>query len=399
MANIILAGTSDTKGAELAFLKSVLRGTGHEVKLVDVGIHTPECDVDVSASVVAGSHPDGIQFLGTNDRGAAVAAMGTAFAAYCKQNAGNISGIIGLGGGGGTSILTAGMRALPLGIPKVMVSTLASGDTAPYVDISDIMMVPAITDIAGLNSVSRGVLYRAAQAIIGMVDNPAPLYKGDKPPIGLTMFGVTTPCVTAVSKALSSRFDPMIFHATGTGGRAMEQLASEGAIAGVVDVTLTEICDLLFGGVLPALDSRLNVIAAQGIPWVGSAGALDMVNFGAPETIPTRFKDRKFYYHNPQVTLMRTTVEENAELGLWIARKLNACPGEVRMLLPENGVSAIDIEGGPFRDAEADAALFDAIEATVDQNEFRQVKRLPFHINDPEFADALAGTFNEIYKD
>ena len=299
------------------------------------------------------------------------------------------------GGGGGTSIITSGMRRLPLGVPKIMVSTLASGDVSPYVDVSDIVMMPSVTDMAGLNRLSRVVLHNAAQAIAGMARTPAPAASG-KPALGLTMFGVTTPCVTAIVGAMGNDYDCMVFHATGTGGRSMEKLADSGLISGVIDITTTEVCDLLFGGVLPATEDRFGAIARTKIPYVGSVGALDMVNFWAPETIPEKYKDRLFYRHNPNVTLMRTTADECRAIGEWIGGRLNACEGPLRFLIPEKGVSALDIEGGAFFDPEADRTLFEAIEATLKPAPNRRIQRLPLHVNDPEFAEAAVAAFREI---
>jgi uncharacterized protein (UPF0261 family) len=278
-----------------------------------------------------------------------------------------------------------------------MVSTLASGDTAPYVDVSDIVMMPSVTDLAGLNRLSRVILHNAAQAIVGMVKRPAPPQAG-KPALGLTMFGVTTPCIMAISEQLRDRYDCLVFHATGTGGRAMEKLADSGLLQGVIDITTTEVCDLLFGGVLPATEDRFGAITRTKLPYVGSVGALDMVNFWAPPTVPEKFRGRKLYYHNPNVTVMRTTADECRAVGAWIAQKLNACAGPVRFLIPEKGVSALDIAGGAFWDPEADAALFEAIENGIEPSASRRVVRLPMHINDRAFADAAVAAFDEISK-
>jgi len=286
---------------------------------------------------------------------------------------------------------------LPLGLPKIMVSTLASGDTAPYVDVSDIIMMPSVTDMAGLNRLSRVVLHNAAQAIAGMAATPAPPPDG-KPSIGLTMFGVTTPCVTAIADQLRTAYDCMVFHATGTGGRSMEKLADSGLLSGVIDITTTEVCDLLFGGVLPATEDRFGAIARRKLPYVGSVGALDMVNFWAPSTIPERYSGRLFYEHNPNVTLMRTTADECHQIGEWIGARLALCEGPLHFLIPEKGVSALDIEGGTFFDPQADAVLFDAIERTIRPNANRRVTRLPLHINDPEFAKAAVAAFLDIAR-
>lgn len=395
MKRVYVVGTADTKGEELAWLADRIADAGVAVMRVDVGTRKPTANVDIPAEIVASHHPGGVAAaLGTSDRGEAVTAMGAAFAAFIKTRD-DIAGIIGIGGGGGTSIITAGMRTLPLGLPKLMISTLASGDVAPYVDVSDIIMMPSVTDFAGLNRLSRTILYNAAQAIAGMALKPATEEDG-KPAIGLTMFGVTTPCVMAISDHLRDRYDCMVFHATGTGGRSMEKLADSGLLSGIIDITTTEVCDLLMGGVLPATDDRFGAVARTKLPYVGSVGALDMVNFWAPATIPNRYKGRLFYEHNPNVTLMRTTPEECVRIGQWIAERLNRCDGEVRFLIPEKGVSAIDIAGGPFFDPEADVALFQTIESTLQQTARRKLISLPLHINDPEFARAAVAAFDEI---
>ncbi|WP_376703133.1 Tm-1-like ATP-binding domain-containing protein [Mesorhizobium sp. ISC25] len=397
MKRIYVVGTADTKGEELAFLADAVAATGASVARIDIGTRGATVPVDVSAGEVASRHPEGRNaVLGVDDRGTAVAAMAAAFARFVQSRS-DIAGIIGIGGGGGTSIITAGMRTLPLGLPKIMVSTLASGDTAPYVDVSDIVMMPSVTDMAGLNRLSRVVLHNAAQAISGMAAKPAPPADG-RPSIGLTMFGVTTPCVTAIADELRSTYDCMVFHATGTGGRTMEKLADSGLLSGVIDITTTEVCDLLFGGVLPATEDRFGAIARTGLPYVGSVGALDMVNFWAPPTIPERYRGRLFYEHNPNVTLMRTTADESRMIGEWIGTRLSLCQGPVRFLIPEKGVSALDIEGGAFFDPEADAALFEAIERTIKPDKKRRVLRLPLHINDPEFAWAATTAFLDIAR-
>jgi uncharacterized protein (UPF0261 family) len=390
---VLVAGCADTKGEELAYLRSVIAEAGAAPLLVDVGIGEPGCAVDVSRRRVANSNPS---ILTGRDRGAAVAGMGEAFATFLASF-GRFDAVLGIGGGGGTSIVTRGMRALPIGLPKIMVSTLASGDVAPYVDITDIVMMPSVTDLAGLNRVSRTVLRNAAYAIVGMAAAGAP-QASDRPSLGLTMFGVTTPCVTKVVAGLRDRYDCLVFHATGTGGRAMEKLADSGALDGFVDVTTTEICDLLFGGVLSAGPDRLGAAHRTRLPYVGSVGALDMINFGAIATVPERYRARNLYAHNPQVTLMRTTPAECREIGAWIAEKLNLCEGPVRFLIPERGVSALDVEGGAFFDEEADAALFEALEGRLRQTDRRRLSRLPLHINDAAFAEAIVGNFLEIAR-
>jgi uncharacterized protein (UPF0261 family) len=395
MKRIYVVGTADTKGEELAYAKAEVTAAGGRAVLVDVGTRTPRCEVDVAAREVAAFHRQGADAaLATNDRGAAVAAMGEAFAGFIASR-GDIAGIIGIGGGGGTSIVTAGMRVLPIGLPKLMVSTLASGDVGAFVGVSDIAMMYSVTDIAGLNRISRVVLRNAAYAVAGMARSARAEAAG-KPAIGLTMFGVTTPAVTQAVEQLKSDYDCLVFHATGTGGRAMEKLADSGLLVGVIDVTTTEVGDLLMGGVMSAGEDRLGAIARTRIPYVGSVGALDMVNFWAPDTVPDKYRDRKLYRHNPQVTLMRTTAEENRLMGRWIAGRLNRCEGPVRFLIPEKGVSALDAPGQAFHDPEADAALFDALEQNIHQTPNRRLQRLPHHINDPEFSAALVRSFREI---
>ena len=387
---IHIAGTCDTKGEEIAYLRDLIVAAGQPAVIVDLGSRAPAILPNIKAADVAACHPRGTAISAT-DRGAAVSAMGEAFAAWCSRHGSDILGIIAVGGGGGTSIACAGMRELPYGVPKLMISTLASGDTAAYVGTSDIIMVPSVTDIAGLNRLSRVILSNAAHALVGAVIAPPPATATDLPAIGLTMFGVTTPCVTAISDPLRDRYDCLVFHATGTGGRAMERLLEQGVLSGLIDITTTEIADLLFGGVLPALPDRLDVVARTCAPWVGSVGALDMVNFWAPATVPDRYRDRLFYHHNPNVTLMRTTPDENAALGRWIGAKLNACRGPVRLLVPEKGVSALDIEGGQFWDPKADLALFQALKDTI--TDPARLIFLPYHINAPAFAKAAVDTF------
>jgi uncharacterized protein (UPF0261 family) len=323
---ILIVGTADTKGDELAYLRTAIAEAGAVAIVVDVGVRAPTCAVDIQRGQVAAGCPATV--VEGRDRGAAVAAMGEAFQSFLAEFRA-FDAILGIGGGGGTSIVTRGMRTLPIGLPKMMVSTLASGDVGPYVDVSDIVMMPSITDLAGLNSVSRMVLRNAAFAIVGMTAAPAPRDEG-KASIGLTMFGVTTPCVTRVIEKLRDRYDCLVFHATGTGGRAMEKLADSDKLVGVIDVTTTEVCDHLLGGVLSAGPDRLGAIARRRLPYVGSVGALDMVNFWAPESVPEKFRRRNLYAHNPQVMLMRTTADECREFGAWIAEKLNACDGPGR---------------------------------------------------------------------
>lgn len=392
-----VCGTFDTKSAELHYLADLLRVAGLRVRLVNLGTQGDGGEVDVPASVVAASHPDGVgAVLGRDDRGAAVGAMAVAFKRWLVGQD-DVGGIIGAGGSGNTALLAPAMRALPVGLPKVLVSTVASGNVAPYVGPADITMVHSVTDVQGLNRISRRVLGNAAHALAGMMRHqiPAPATT-DKPAVALTMFGVTTPCVQAVTHALETEFDCLVFHATGTGGRAMEKLVDSGLVQGVIDVTTTEVADLLCGGVLACTEDRFGAISRTGVPYVGSVGAVDMVNFGAIESVPERYQGRNLYVHNPQVTLMRTTVEENAAIGHWIGTRLDACTGPLRFLLPEGGLSLIDAPGKPFYDPEADDALFAAIAASLRPRPNRRLERLPFAINDPEFAAALVQAFREV---
>jgi uncharacterized protein (UPF0261 family) len=393
---ICIAGTADTKAAELFFLRSVIAEAGAHPFVVDVGTRERVDGVDVAAAAVAAHHPDGPgAVLGGNDRGSAVAAMAEAFRRYLVANADGIDAVVGIGGSGGTSIVTAGMRALAIGVPKIMVSTLASSDVAPFVGVSDIVMMPSVTDLAGLNRITRTILAQAGAAIVAMANAGREEPAGTRA-VGLTMFGVTTPAVTAIVERLGGAHECMVFHATGTGGRAMETLARGGWLDGIIDVTTTEICDLLFGGVLPAAPDRLDVVADTRLPYVGSVGALDMINFWAPETMPDAMRGRRLYEHNRNITLVRTTVAECREIGAWIARKLDRCTGPVRFLIPEHGVSALDVVGGPFFDRQADAALFEAIERGATWGGARRLVRLPCHINDAAFADAVVANWREL---
>jgi uncharacterized protein (UPF0261 family)/ABC-type branched-subunit amino acid transport system ATPase component len=390
-----VAGTFDTKGRELHFLRQRLEKLGLRVVTVDLATSGKPSTTTVHPREVARHHPDGEGAVFNGDRGSAVTAMALAFARFL-QTRGDVGGLIGAGGSGGTSLATSGMRALPVGVPKVMVSTMASGDTRPYVGPSDICMMYSVTDVQGINRISEQVLANAAHALAGMMAHPPVVSTDNKPAIGLTMFGVTTPCVQAVTKRLADEVDCIVFHATGVGGQAMEKLADSGLLAGVIDVSTTEIADEIGGGVLSAGPTRLDVFARRPLPYVGSCGALDMVNFGAWDTVPERLRARTLYRHNPTVTLMRTTAEECRAIGAFLAAKLNAMAGPVRFLIPERGVSAIDRPGQPFQDPEADHALFAAIEERFRAGADRKLVRLPLHINDDAFADALVDAWHEV---
>ncbi|MBY5164158.1 Tm-1-like ATP-binding domain-containing protein [Salsipaludibacter albus] len=392
---VLVVATADTKGDELAFVADRVRATGLVVVVVDVGTSGHASSADVTPDDLAEHHPDGPGAVASDDRGEAVTAMGDALAAWVA-GLDEVGGIIGLGGSGGTALITPAMRGLPVGVPKVMVSTVASGDVAPYVGASDIAMVPSVADVAGLNRITRVVLANAAASIAGMVAADPPAGHDDLPAVGITMFGVTTPAVQAITGLLGDGHEPLVFHATGTGGRSMEKLVSSGMLASVIDLTTTEVCDELMGGVFTAGPTRFDVYADHPVPYVGSVGALDMVNFGARDTVPEHYDDRLLHVHNANVTLMRTTVEENARMGAWIADKLNAVAGPVRFLLPEGGVSMLDAPGQPFHDPRADAALFDALEDGFTATDDHRLVRLPHHVNDDAFAEAVVAAHAEI---
>jgi uncharacterized protein (UPF0261 family)/ABC-type branched-subunit amino acid transport system ATPase component len=390
-----VCGTFDTKGRELGFLANCLQKLGLRAVTVDLSTSQMPSAADVGPQEVARFHPKGSGAVFSNDRGKSVSAMAEAFERFILSRR-DVGGIVSAGGSGGTSLATPAMRRLPIGTPKVMVSTVASGDVRRYVGPSDICMMYSVTDVSGINRISEQVLSNAAHALAGMVAHARHGASTAKPAIGLTMFGVTTPCVQAVQKALEERFDCLVFHATGTGGQSMEKLADSGLLAGVIDVTTTEVCDHLFGGVFSAGEERFDAIIRSKIPYVASAGALDMVNFGPMETVPAEYRTRNLYVHNPQVTLMRTTAAENERMGRWIGEKLNRMDGPVRFLIPERGVSLLDVPGKPFHDPAADAAFFKALEVTVRQNDRRRVVRLPYDLNDPSFAAALVKTFLDL---
>jgi len=392
-----VVGTCDTKEKDLLYVKNLIAKSNSdlEVVLVDISTRPIDCAADVKAAEIAMHHPDGPSSVFIDDRGQAVKAMGQALTTYIAMRD-DVGGIIGLGGSGGTSMIAAAMQVLQIGIPKVLVSTLASSDVSAYVGPSDVNMFHSVTDVAGINRVSAKVLANAAHALSGMMTFDIPEIDMSREAVALTMFGVTTECVLSLVDRLEKDWDCLVFHATGTGGQSMEKLVAQGDVTAVIDVTTTEICDLIVGGMLSAGESRLDSIAQTSVPYVGSCGALDMANFWARNTVPDHFDDRNFYIHNEQVTLMRSTAHEAEKIGTWIGRKLNKCMGPVRFLLPLRGVSALDIEGGPFYDEEANAALFKAIENTVIQTQSRKVIRVDHHINSEEFAMIALESFNEI---
>jgi len=408
---VLLIGTLDTKGAEFAFVRDLVHAAGLTTLVVDAGVREPHFEPDIPAErlyAAAGTSLDAVRRA--NDRGQAVEAAARGAARIIAPLAAEVQGILALGGSAGTIIGTAAMRALPFGIPKLMVSTLASGQVKPYVGVRDIFMMNSVVDISGLNRISRVVLANAANAMIGMVRARAEpeasarvqatlanASGSDKPLVTATMFGVTTPCVEAARRLLeTSDYEVLVFHATGTGGMTMESFIRDGLIRGVLDITTTELADELVGGVLTAGRDRLTAAGLAGVPQVISLGALDMVNFGPPETVPEKFRGRRFYQHNPAVTLMRTTPEENDCLGKEIAEKASAARGPTAVLVPLRGVSAIDREGQPFWWPDADRALFQSLRQWLSPHV--RLSELDLHINDPEFAAAAARTLLELMK-
>jgi len=394
----LVVGTFDTKGDELRYIRDRLRAYGVPTRTVDLSTSGKPSRADVTPSQVAAMHPNGSAAVFSGDRGASVAAMAEAFSRWIDRERG-IGGVISAGGSGGTSLGTAGMRRLPLGIPKVMVSTVASGQVGSYVGASDIMMMYSVADVQGLNLITEQVLGNAAHALAGMIAaTPSPEARDARrrlarPMLGITMFGVTTPAVQGIVRRLEPDFDCLVFHATGTGGRSMESLADSGLLAGFIDLTTTEVADMLVGGVFPADGDRFGAAIRTRLPWVGSVGAMDMVNFGPRETVPDKFGGRRFVIHNPNVTLMRTTLQENRSIGEWMGARINQMEGPVRLLLPEGGVSALDAPGKPFHDPEADAALFEALEQTVRQTTQRRIERIKANINDDSFIAATTAAF------
>lgn len=396
---IYVASTLDTKSAELFYVSDLIKNAGLAVRTVDLSTQPLKLDkhADITADMVASFHPQGNSAVFCGDRGKAIEAMAQAFSLYLAAQT-DVASILGLGGSGGTALITPAMQILPVGIPKLMVSTMASGDISGYIGASDISMMYSVTDVSGLNVISRKVLKNAANQIAGAVwfDNGETDVTENKPAIALTMFGVTTPCVQQLTAKLESDHDCLVFHATGSGGKAMEKLIDSRLLDSVLDITTTEVCDYLFGGVLACDEDRFGAIARTQTPCVLSCGALDMVNFGRPSTVPEQYKDRQFYHHNAQVTLMRTTVEENRQMGRWIAEKLNVCEGEIRFIIPTAGFSALDIDGAPFWDPAADQAFIDALTKHLVITKKRQLILSPHHINSAEFCDQVIELHQEI---
>lgn len=399
--DVYVAGTFDTKGVELNFIRDQIASHGLRVRTVDLSTTQKPSSADVPPHMVAAYHRGGAGAVFTGDRGKSVRAMAEAFENWIIRQRG-IGGIISAGGSGGTALVTPAMRRLPVGVPKLMISTVASGEVGQYVGPTDIMMMYSVTDVQGLNRISRRVLANGASAISGMVKdaqkNAVRSNAGTaKPALGLTMFGVTTPAVQQLTAELQDDYDCMVFHATGTGGRSMEKLVDSGLLEAAIDLTTTEICDMMMGGFFAANEERFDAFIRTRIPYVGSVGALDMVNFGAKETVPERYRGRTFVEHNPQITLMRTTPAENTRMGEWIAAKLNRMTGPVRFLIPEGGVSALDAPGQPFYSPEANRALFEALAANFRETPQRRLIRTPYHINDPAFTQAVIHALEEIH--
>jgi len=387
----VLVGTLDTKGDEYAYLRDRLKLHGTNTLLVDVGtLEPPRAEPDIDrGEVAAAGGVDLDELVRARDRGRAVSAMAAAAAALVRRlyDEGRCDGVLAAGGSGNTAIATSAMQALPVGVPKLMVSTVAAGNTRDYIGASDVALMASVTDVAGINSISGRILANAAAAMAGMVDAPMVQLSEQRPLVAATMFGVTTPAVTAARGWLERRgYEVLVFHATGTGGMAMEGLVEADFIAAVLDLTTTELADRLVGGVLPAGPNRLEV-AGRKVPQVVSLGALDMVNFGARDTVPPQFESRNLYVHNPSVTLMRTTPEECAELGRIIASKLARAHEPVALFIPLKGLSAIDIEGGPFFDPAADEALFAALRENLTGNV--ELHELEHNINESEFVEAM----------
>jgi uncharacterized protein (UPF0261 family) len=390
---VAVLGTLDSKGDEFAALRRQIEANGAATLVIDAGVLGPRgFPPDISADEVAlAGGAERAALAAAGDRGAAVAAMGKGAAAIVARlhREGRIDGIVAMGGGGGTAIAAAAMQALPVGFPKLVVSTLAAGDAGAIAGVKDVTMMPSVVDIAGLNRLSARIIANAAGAIAGMVNAAPPAAREARPLVAATMFGVTTPCVTRARQVLEEAgYEVLVFHAVGTGGRSMEELVRGGFIAGVLDITTTELADELVGGVLSAGPDRLEAAGAAGVPQIVSLGALDMVNFGAPETIPEKHAGRRLYRHNPLVTLMRTTPEENAELGRIIAAKLGRARGPTVLMVPLRGVSLIDAEGQPFHDPEADAALFGALREHLPANV--ELVEIDAAINDERFAVTAA---------
>ncbi|MEM1362992.1 MAG: ABC transporter permease [Pseudomonadota bacterium] len=391
---VYVCGTLDTKRRELEYMRERIRAEGLRVQVVDLSTSGTRAGGDVTPNAVALYHPRGSAAVFTGDRATATAGMAVAFQRWVKARQ-DVAGLIGAGGSGGTAMLAGGFREAALGVPKLLVSTVASGDVSAYVGPSDMTMMHSVADVSGLNGITRDVLTNAAGAMAGMVlaRRKEKAIPDTRPSVGLSMFGVTTTCVNQAMALLEDRYECFVFHATGIGNRCLESLIDQGRLTAVLDITTTDVCDYVAGGVFAANTDRLGAVIRMQLPYVGACGALDMVNFRAPDTVPERYKGRKFYEHNPQITLMRTTPDECRAIGAFIGERLNQMRAPVRFFLPEGGVSALDAPGQPFWDPQANDALFRSLEETVNQTANRQLVRVPHHINDPEFADLATKTF------
>ena len=392
---IYAIGTLDSKGSEMNWLCQRLKEQSQHVVMVDVGtLSSPVTEPDITREQVLGR----VDLPKSGHRGDNIRVMGEALRSFLLREveAERVGGVIGIGGSGGTSLITTAMRSLPIGLPKLMVSTVASGNTAPYIDCSDITMMYSVVDVAGLNVVSKAILSNAANAISGMVAHHHAIH-ASKATLGMTMFGVTTPCVTQVREALEKDdYDCLVFHATGTGGRAMERLVASDLIQGVIDITATEVADEIAGGIFPAGKERYDILLEKEVPLVLSLGAIDMVNFGNIKSVPESYQNRNLHVHNPQVTLMRTNVDENIKIAKWIAKKLNQSRSPWTLLFPEKGVSSLSVKGQPFHDPEADRACMDTLEAELEINSDRKIIKVQDEINSSDFASQVVTEFKSL---
>lgn len=410
---LYVIGTMDTKGAEIQYVAEIIRKSGLNVRTVDVSTTdatqaasaTPPADISpqqlldkASLNSLNKNRSASLKELGSLDRAQAIEVMSQALVGFLKDEyvEGSLQGAVGLGGSGGTALIAPALRALPIGLPKLLVSTVASGNIAPYVGSSDVMVLPSVVDVSGLNAVSTRILSNAANALIGMANGPSPDHP-TRPAIALSMFGVTTPCVTGVRQALEQAgYDCLVFHATGIGGQAMESLVSSGLVKGIIDLTTTEVADEVVGGVFPAGPKRFDVLSERRLPCVMSVGAMDMVNFGAMQTVPDPFRHRNLHIHNSNVTLMRTTTEENRKCAQWMANKLSRSISPVHLLLPTQGLSALDAPNKPFFDPAANQILFDELEKALQGIDHIRVERVDAHINDPKFIERVIEVFHEL---
>jgi uncharacterized protein (UPF0261 family) len=397
MKCVYVIGTCDTKAEDLSYVANCVREVGVKALVIDVSARFHAVGSDISNVEVSSYHPTDPNFLQhTPDRSTAISLMSEALTQFLLQST-EMAGVIGIGGSGNTALITSAMQKLPIGLPKLMVSTMASGDVGSYVGPTDITMMYSVTDVAGINPISRIILGNAGHAIAGMVEHPISSKPSGKPLLGMTMYGVTTPAVTEIKRQLEEDFDVLIFHANGRGGQALEKLIESKMVSHIIDLTTTEIVDYLFDGVLSAGEDRLGAIVRTKIPFIGSVGAFDMITFGPQESLPEAYKNRLAKRHNVHITLIRTNVEESRIAGKWLAKRLNTMEGPVRMMLPEKGISQLDAPGQPFYDPKADKVLFDTIIEETIQTKDRKVILLPYHINDPAFAQEVVAEFHLLH--